>query len=82
MSRQKIDALGQRELALALRYHIDMAQIRGAQHRDIITRLIAANPTSFRSRHVQYNLGTIRRRWLADEGYAAMVPEPVEDHVA
>lgn len=70
MSRRKIDPMSQRELALALRYHIDMAQIRGAQHHDIVRSLLAANPTAFRSRHVQHNLGIARLRWLATEGLA------------
>lgn len=65
MSRRKIDLMPQRELALALRYHIDQAQMRGNKHEDVIKSLLAANPTSFHSSHVQRNLGAKRLRWLA-----------------
>ncbi len=68
MSRARVDKVSQRELALALRYHIDQAQIRGVQHHDLVRTLLAENPTSFRSRHVQHNLGVTRLRWLEDQG--------------
>ena len=78
--RPRIDPMGQRELALALRYHIDLAIQRGDQHRDIVARLVRTNPTSVRSRHVAHNLGVARLAWLEDQGLLH-AREPVEDHV-
>lgn len=66
--RPRVDPVTQRELALALRYHIDQAQTRGIQHVDEIKRLLAQNPNAFASRHVQHNLGKQRLDWLVQQG--------------
>jgi hypothetical protein len=69
MSRRRIDPMTQRELAQALRYHIDQSQLRGEPHIGIVRTLITDNPSAFRSRHVQHNLGAFRLAWIEDRSF-------------
>lgn len=71
MTRRKVDAVPQRQLALRLRYHIDCI-MRGhdrERHESEVAALALDNPTSLRSSHVAHNVGAARLAWMEDRGY-------------
>lgn len=59
--------LPQRQLALELRYAIDVAQKTNSEPAYAkVAKLIASNPTNAKARHVAHNLGRRRLEWLAE----------------
>ena len=57
--------LSQRQLALALRYAIDVARQKPSDRsRKKVKELIEGSPTNVRSKHVEHNLGSERIEWL------------------
>lgn len=59
--------LPQRQLALELRYAIDVATKQPSDaSRDRVRKLLKANPVNARSRHVAHNLGATRIAWLKE----------------
>lgn len=70
-TRQRMfrERLGQRELALDLRYLIDIA--RRTEASDAVERirlLIAEHPHGAASRHIHHNIGKERLAWLDAQG--------------
>jgi len=59
------DELPQRQLALELRYAIDIARrVNSEASYARVKELIVGNPHNVRSRHVEHNLGVGRLAWL------------------
>ena len=59
--------LPQTQLALELRYAIDIARrINNDTTRQRVKDIIEANPINVRSRHVEHNLGVARIAWLKE----------------
>lgn len=59
--------LPQRQLALELRYAIDVAkQVNTERSYAKVKELIKGNPTNVRARHIEHNLGVARIAWLKE----------------
>lgn len=59
--------LPQRQLALELRYAIDVAaKTNNERSYARVRALIESSPTNVRSRHVEHNLGATRVSWLKE----------------
>jgi hypothetical protein len=64
MARRPVDPIPQRQLALEYRMAIDSAMAGRKLGMRRVRRLVAENPTSTWSTHVQYNIGKGRAAWL------------------
>lgn len=69
MPGQSLEALGQANFALALRYAIDTARKYPSQrNRSEAIALAQSQPVALRSKHVRHNLGKTRWEWLELHG--------------
>ena len=65
----KAEPMGRHELALELRFQIDMARKPGRpSNKAVLAQLIQSHPAGVASSHVRHNLGIARLAWLAQEG--------------
>jgi hypothetical protein len=76
-ARRVQDALPQRQLALELRYYIDLVPKLPFIARDEIRYLLRTSPHGAKSKHIEHNLGKRRMEWLRKEGL--IVAEKNED---
>jgi len=72
----RAEQISQRQLVYELKHAIDVCRrrpwdLRARAHLD---RLVAENPRGIESSHVRYNIGRVRRAWLAARLARAALP--------